>query len=185
MQQQAEQGLHDDADAALYDRYAHVIFAYVRLHLSSREDAEDLTLEVFLAALERDNLSALAEDEKLAWLRRVAHNKLIDRYRRSTRRPVVALDQVTDTLYDDDELAPEQVALRNEEYTHLRAMLSRLPILQQQLLRLRYGDGLRFAEIAVILNKREGAVRKLLSRTLAFLRNAYDQPPGGDVYGRQ
>jgi RNA polymerase sigma-70 factor (ECF subfamily) len=183
MQQQAEQGLHDDA--ALYDHYAHVIFAYIRLHLSSREDAEDLTLEVFLAALERDNLSALAEGEKLAWLRRVAHNKLIDRYRRLTHRPIVALDEVADTLYDDQEMVPEQIALRNEEYTHLRATLRRLPILQQQLLRLRYGDGLRFAEIAVILNKREGALRKLLSRTLACLRSTYDQQPGGDVYGRQ
>jgi RNA polymerase sigma factor (sigma-70 family) len=175
MQQQAEQGLHDDAGAALYDRYAHVIFAYVRLHMPSREDAEDLVLEVFLAALECDNLSGLAEDEKLAWLRRVAHNKLIDSYRRSTRRPIVALDQVAETLYDDEELTPEKVAQRNEEYTHLRATLQRLPILQQQLLRLRYGDGLRFAEIAVILNKREGALRKLLSRTLAFLRSAYEQ----------
>jgi RNA polymerase sigma factor (sigma-70 family) len=175
MQQQAEQGLYDDADAALYDCYAHVIFAFLRLHTPSREDAEDLTLEVFLAALECDNLSGLAENEKLAWLRRVAHNKLIDSYRRSTRRPVVALDQVAETLYDDEELAPEKVVQRNEEYTRLRATLQRLPILQQQLLRLRYGDGLRFAEIAVILNKREGAVRKLLSRTLTSLRSAYEQ----------
>src|SRR5215472_11450579 len=123
MQQQAEQGLHDDADAALYDRYAHVIFAYVRMHLPSREDAEDLTLEVFLAALERDNLSELAEEEKLAWLRRVAHNKLVDSYRRSARRSMVVLDEVAETLYDDEEQAPEKVAQLNEEYTHLRAIL--------------------------------------------------------------
>ena len=175
MQQQAEQGLHDDADAVLYDHYAHVIFAYLRLHTSTREDAEDLTLEVFLAALERDNLSALAEDEKLAWLRRVAHNKLIDSYRRMARRSVVAMDQVAETLYDEEELAPEQIALRNEQHAHLRATVQQLPVLQQQLLRLRYGDGLRFAEIAVILNKPEAALRKLLSRTLTFLRNTYDR----------
>lgn len=78
MQQQAEPEMHDSSDAALYDRYARIILAYVRLHTDLREDPEDLTLEVFLAALERDNLSALAEDEKLVWLTRVAHNKLID-----------------------------------------------------------------------------------------------------------
>jgi len=65
--------------------------------MPSREDAEGLTLEVFLGALEHDNLSALADDERLAWLRRVAHNKIIDSHRRSARRPVVALDQVADT----------------------------------------------------------------------------------------
>ena len=46
-------------DPALYDRYGPAIFAYVRLYTSSREDAEDLTLEVFLAALEHKNLAKL------------------------------------------------------------------------------------------------------------------------------
>jgi len=175
MQQQAEPEMHDSSDAALYDRYARIILAYVRLHTDSREDPEDPTLEVFLAALERDNLSALVEDEKLAWLTRVAHNKLIDSYRRSARHPMVALDQVAETLFEDDELAPEQVALRHEEHAHLQVAIKRLSGPQQQLLQLRFGYGLRFAEIAVLLNKREAALRKLLSRTLTFLRATYDQ----------
>jgi RNA polymerase sigma-70 factor (ECF subfamily) len=175
MQQPAEDEVHDSSGAALYDRYAGIIFAYVRLHTDPREDPEDLTLEVFLAALERDNLSALAEDEKLAWLTRVAHNKLIDSYRRSARHPMIALDEVAETLFEDDGLAPEQVALRHEEYAHLQVAIKRLSGPQQHLLQLRYGYGLRFAEIAVLLNKREAALRKLLSRTLTFLRVTCDQ----------
>ena len=81
-------------DAVLYDRYGFTIFSYVRLHTASREDAEDLTLEVFAAALERDNLRALSEQEQLAWLRRVAHNKLVDGYRRVSRHTLVAFDKV-------------------------------------------------------------------------------------------
>ncbi len=100
---------------------------------------------------------------------------MIESYRRSTRHPLVALDQVAETLYDDEAQAPERLVLRNEEYTHLHAAVKRLSVLQQQLLRLRYGDGLRFAEIAVLLNKREAALRQLLSRTLSFLRATYDQ----------
>src|SRR5260221_10158051 len=80
MQQQAESEMHNSSDAALYDRYARVILAYVRLHTDLREDPEDLTLEVFLAALERDNIPALAEDEKLAWMKRVDHNEQIECY---------------------------------------------------------------------------------------------------------
>jgi len=135
MQQQAEPEMHDSSDAALYDRYARIILAYVRLHTDLREDPEDLTLEVFLAAL----------------------------------------DQVAETLFEDEELAPEQVALRHEEHAHLQVAIKRLSGPQQQLLQLRYGHGLRFAEIAVLLNKREAALRKLLSRTLTFLRATYDQ----------
>ena len=40
-------------DAAFFDRYGPVIFAYILKHVRSREDAEDLTLEVFTAALEK------------------------------------------------------------------------------------------------------------------------------------
>jgi RNA polymerase sigma-70 factor (ECF subfamily) len=162
-------------DAALYDRYGGAIFAYVRLQITSREDAEDLTLEVFTLALEHDNLTSLEEGEKLAWLRRVAHNKIIDSYRRATRRPVVELEKVREMLFEDEAGSPEQMALQREVYTQLHRTIQRLPQQQQQLLRLRYGDGLRFAEIAALLNKREEALRKLLSRTLATLRTLYTQ----------
>ncbi len=66
--------MHTSAAAALYARYARAIFAYLRLHTPSREDAEDLTLEVFLATLEYNPLSGLSDDEQLAWLPRVARN---------------------------------------------------------------------------------------------------------------
>ncbi len=161
------------SDASLYDRYAHVIFAYVQLHTPSREDAEDLTLEVFMAALEHDNLSGLPESEQLAWLRRVAHNKLVDSYRHASRHPFITLEHVEEALSNDESQAPEQVALRREEYERLYKAIRSLSTVQQQVLRLRYGDGLRFAEIAVLLNKREEAVRKLLSRTLSALRTIY------------
>jgi RNA polymerase sigma-70 factor (ECF subfamily) len=163
------------AAAALYDRYAASIFAYARIHTPSSEDAEDVMLEVFTAALEQENLSALAEKQQFAWLRRVAHNKLVDRYRRSAHLPVVPLDQVVETVRHEEALTPEQVALRREELERLYKAVSRLPLEQQQILQLRFGEGLRFAEIAVLLNKREPTVRKLCSRTLALLRTIYNQ----------
>ncbi len=174
MQQQTGTGDTVD-DAALYYRYGQAIFAYVRLHTPSREDAEDLTLEVFTTALELDNLAGLEDGERLAWLRRVAHNRLIDRYRRAARSPVVVLDEMVEMMLEDDTANPEQVMLQREMYAQLHQAIQALPQLQQRLLRLRYGDGLRFAEIAVVLNKREDALRKLLSRTLATLRTLYRQ----------
>jgi RNA polymerase sigma-70 factor, ECF subfamily len=163
-------------NAALYDRHGPAIFAYVRLYIHSREDAEDLTLEVFIGALEQKHLARLQEGEQLAWLRRVAHNKLIDRYRRATRHPIGRLDDLLERGLADDAANPEQVMLRRETYTQLHQAVQTLSPLQQQLLRLRYGDGLRFTEIAVLLNKREDALRKLLSRTLVTLRTLYSQP---------
>jgi RNA polymerase sigma factor (sigma-70 family) len=168
----------------LYDRYAHIIFAYVRLHLSVREDAEDLTLEVFVAALEQRNLLGLSAEEQLKWLRRVASNKLVDLYRHTQRHPSVALESIVEQLYEDEGRSPEHIVLQQERYQQLYSKISELPELQQNLLQLRFGHGLRFAEIAILLNKREDALRKLLSRTLTLLRTNYSsQHRGNNDYG--
>ena len=175
MQQHERAALNDSPTAVMYRQHAPVIFAYLCRHTSSREDAEDLLLEVFLAALEHGKFPALAEKEQQAWLWTVARNKVVDHYRHLTRHPSVTLKQVVDSVYENDELAPEQVTLRHEEYAQLHATLKELPALQQEVLRLRFGNNLRCSEIATILEKSEGSVRMLLSRTLKLLRTIYEK----------
>lgn len=168
--------LSDDAALAdLYQRHVYTLLNFIRRYVSTREDAEDVLLEVFLAALERNALMGLSESEQLAWLRRVAHNKCVDIYRRSVRRPAIPLDSALDLLYEPEEQTPEQVALRTEEYALLRDSLVHLPEQQQAVLRLRFADGLRSPEIARRLNKSEGSVRMLLARALNHLRKVYAQ----------
>lgn len=161
----------DYSQTTLYEHHAQAIFGYLRLHIRSLEDAEDLLLEVFLAALEHDNLSMLSSAKQLAWLRRVAHNKLLNTYRQASRHPQVTLDSLVETIFAED--GPEQLLLQQEEQKQLRAAIQRLPALQQQILQLRYTHGLRCSEIALLLNKREAAVRKHLSRSILFLRQSY------------
>src|SRR5260370_3954171 len=147
MQQHDECTQGKSAASALYDRYASSIFAYARLYTPSWEDAEDVTLEVFTAALEQEKLSALTERQQLVWLRRVAHNKLVDRYRRAMHLPVVPLEQVMDTVRTEEALTPEQMALRGEELEHCDKALSRLSYFQQQHCTLRSGERLRLVNI--------------------------------------
>lgn len=165
-----------NSQTALYERYGRAIFGYLRLHMRSPEEAEDLLVEVFLAALEHDNLSALSPGEQLTWLRRVAHNKLANVYRHESRHPHVTLDSIVETIVGEE--GPEQLALHSEERKHLWEAIKKLPALQQHILQLRYADGLRCREIALLLNKREAAVRKLLSRSIIFLRQMYQQIEG-------
>jgi RNA polymerase sigma-70 factor (ECF subfamily) len=94
---------------------------------------------------------------------------------------VIPLDNALDLLYEDEEQAPEQVALRMEEHTYLRNLLARLPEQQQVVLHLHFAYNLRGPEIARRLNKSEGSVRKLLSRALNHLRKMYgEQREKGD-----
>ena len=175
MQQQDEHKLAQNSDNTLYERHAAIILAYVRSRTASWQDAEDLTLEVFLTALEHDNLSWLTDKQQLVWLWRVAHNKLIDSYRRPGQPPAVSLEQVVENASHDETLMPEQLVLRREELERLYKAIGKLSSQQQQVLQLRYGEGLRFAEIAVLLNKREATVRKICSRSLVLLRRIYEQ----------
>ena len=161
--------------STLYERYAPALFAFIRQRSRSREDAEDVLVDIFVAAIEYDELVRLGEKEQVAWWWRVTRNKTVDAYRRGTLRQNVDLDTVTDTMYDDDERGPEEVTLRREDHAHLHAYLEQLPPVQREAMRLRFANDLRYAEIAEVLGKREGTVRVMLSRSLGFLRTIYEK----------
>jgi RNA polymerase sigma factor (sigma-70 family) len=159
--------------AALYRQYAPAIFAYLLQHTQREEDAEDILVEVFLAALENEQFLSLPEKTQLAWLWRVARNKMVDAYRQSIRRRSVTLESVTERLIGDDDFDPEHFALRQEEYNDLQVHLKSLSSLQQEVLRLRFSQDMRCSEIATHMGKHEGAVKVMLSRTLNLLKNIY------------
>ncbi|GLV60300.1 hypothetical protein KDH_71200 [Dictyobacter sp. S3.2.2.5] len=174
-QQSAEKTLDDSPVATLYQRHAHTILHYIHRYIVSKEDADDLVLEVFVAALDNQVWIHWSDEEQLAWLRRVAYHKVVDHLRWVARRPSVGLDDALDTLYEDECSSPEQMALRNEDRNRLREHLVKLSELQQEIVRLRFGHDLRTKEIAQIVNTSDNVVRVLLSRALNLLRGIYKQ----------
>jgi RNA polymerase sigma-70 factor (ECF subfamily) len=70
-----------EGNRALYDRFTLTIFTYICQQVSNKQDAEDLLVEVFLAAFNNEGLSSLPAERQLAWLLRVTRNKLVDRHR--------------------------------------------------------------------------------------------------------
>lgn len=177
MQQLNTDAGQDDVQAALYHRHAPALLAYLCQQAASRQDAEDLLVEVFMAAHNNAALSPLSEERQLAWLRRVARNKVIDRYRHSALLTMLPLEQIVET--EDSDLSPEQRAIQQENYRRLYAALAQLSPAQQQLIHLRYGNGLRLVAIAELLEKPEGTVRKMLARALHQLRAIYEKTERG------
>jgi RNA polymerase sigma factor (sigma-70 family) len=182
------QSLHPAASdhspyADLYQQHARDLFRWIRRQVFSREDAEDLLVEVFLAALESQVPLTLRTDEQRAWLQRVAQNKVIDYQRRAVKRPTVVLNEILDTPFDITQSSPEQAALHAEELELLRARLARIPELQRTVLHLRFGRGLPTKEIALLLNKSDEAVRALLVRSLTSLRRLYTPHEEDQVHG--
>ncbi|HEY7125423.1 MAG TPA: RNA polymerase sigma factor [Ktedonobacterales bacterium] len=166
--------LDESPATLLYKRHARPVLAYLRLHAPSWEDAEDVLQEVFLATLDHRHLLSLPEREQLAWFVAVARHKLADHYRQRHRRPALPLEPLTDEIEEEAALAPEQVLLGQEAQNELWEAVKQLSGLQQQVVYFRFVGGLRCPQIAVLLNKREDAVRKLLSRALNQLRHHFN-----------
>ncbi len=164
--------------AFLFEQYASGILAYVRMHIPLSEDAEDIVVEVFLAALENERFASLDERGQLLWLWRVARNKTIDAYRYNKRRQYVALEDAARHLYGPDRSDPELLALQHEELAAIQLYLKQLPAQQQEILRLRFGQQLSCNEIATRLGKQENAIRVTLSRGLNLLRQIYSRGKG-------
>src|SRR5262249_10937444 len=128
-------------------------------------------------------LAELTEERRLAWLWRVARNKAIDHHRRSARRPTLELDHVAERLANAEAGSPEHSAGRHDESDQLRRHLAEPTALQREVLRLRFADDLRCSQIALVLGKKESAVRVLLMRTLRFLRTSYTNLDSKDGEG--
>ena len=103
---------------------------------------------------------------------------MIDRYRHVALLNLLPVEQALEL--EDTALTPEQYTEQKENYERLYQSIAQLTSLQRELIRLRYRNGLRFFEIAAILEKPEGTVRQLFVRTLRRLRTIYDQLERGN-----
>jgi len=160
---------------ALYQRYAPAVLAYLMRQVHSREDAEDLLLEIFLVILEKEPMLERDERFQHSYIWAIARHKVADYYRHSAKHPSISLATVEEMIYERDDREPEQVALRREEYAQLHRLMKELPEMQREVLQLRFGHGLSYEEIAQVLAKSEGAVRMILHRALKLLRGAYNR----------
>jgi RNA polymerase sigma-70 factor (ECF subfamily) len=154
-----------EALAEIYDRYAHRIYSYLYRHLGDAAQAEDLTSEVFLRLLQALNTPRAPRDHLLGWLYRVASNLATDWFRQQAKGKTVSL---LEELVADGHSPP--VALEKHQLRwHLRQAISQLTPSQQQVILLRFGEGLKMAEIGQLMGKSEGAIKVLQHRAIKRL----------------
>lgn len=139
------------------------------------EDAADMTQEAFLKVWK--HLDGFQFDAAFAtWLYRLVSNCCLDFLRSQKRRPTVSLtveneedgEQIMDVA--DAQPTPEEAAISNEEKEQLHLAMSQLDDEQRQILTLRVVNDLSYADIAEILEIKEGTVKSRLSRARENLR---------------
>lgn len=170
---------HDDADAfeVLYRRHVTRVYRYCYGRLSNVADAEDLTTQVFLAALEslrryrgRGTFSA--------WLLGIARNKCNDFYRTAYAEPKKVSTSVErpdthdmdETLADVNAVDPEESLILEALLDCVERMIAYLSEDRMEALRLRYWGGLSMAEIGRVMRRTEAAAKMLVSRAVSDLR---------------
>ncbi len=144
--------------AELYDRYVQPVYRYLHSRVGNAAEAEDLTAQTFLAALE--SLPKYKHDGHFAaWLFSIARNKAMDHFRK--QRPQTPLDLAEDLPLPLD--IPE-LAVEREELERLAKLVRQLDEDQRELIRLRYVAELSFREMAALLGRKEDTVKKALYR---------------------
>ena len=152
--------------ALLYDRHMTGVYRYLLSMVGNVKDAEDLTSQTFLEALE--NLHRYrGHGDFRAWLFRIARNKSIDHYRRH-RRDTAWADGAD--YVDGDQQSPEAAAENALAVAHVLRQLRTLSADRAEVVSLRLFAGLEVSEIASALGKPEPAVRMLLHRGLRDLQ---------------
>jgi RNA polymerase sigma-70 factor (ECF subfamily) len=151
-----------------YEAHGAAIYSYLRFHLPSPAQAEDLTADVFLRAVRAAGRFDPERGAARAWLFQIARNALRDYLRHERRHPHVSLGALDDLRSEAP--SPEERLLWKEEVGRLLTALSSLTAADQELIGLRYGSGLDTMEVAEILGLREPAVRTRLWRALGRLR---------------
>lgn len=154
------------AIGVLYRRYAPAVFRYLFYRLGDPQMAEDLTSEVFVRALEALPRYRRRGLPFSAWLYRIAGARVADYFRQRRRRPTVALHSERGARSEP----PEEEVLARMTAEELQRALVRLTDLQQQVIVLRFVEGLSHSEVAAIVGKSEEAVRVLQFRALRALR---------------
>jgi RNA polymerase sigma-70 factor, ECF subfamily len=165
----------------IYRALSGPVYSYLTTQVRRREDAEDLTGQVFLEAMRGVRTFTGDSAAFRGWLFRIAHNRAVDLARRLARRPEAALDEAEAI---PDSLATEDRALRGVAYAQVWTAVNALPEQQRRVITLRLGAGLTAREIADALGKRLGTVKALqhralvtLAKTLKDLEEATEEAP--------
>lgn len=156
-----------EAFGLLYERYVGRIYRYLYYRTGNPQDAEDLTARTFYRALEHLPRYQERGLPFASWLYRIAHNIVVNWQRDRRRRPVVALDHVVTHAVEGD---PQGMIEEAEEKERLLRAFYALPAERQELLILKFVEGMTNAQIGTIMGRSEGAIKSLYHRTLLELK---------------
>mgnify|MGYP006289147095 FL=1 len=164
-----------EAYSELVKRHQSRIFFLGLKFLKNYEEAEDFAQEVFIKGFEKlESFSGKVPFS--AWLFRIGYNHGVNRYRSVSGKPVnEEFQEERDGEQEHRDDGPEDEIVRKEEKNQVREILKKLPEIYNIVIRLRFFDGLSYAEIAEALGKPVNTVRSHIFRAKQQVRELYER----------
>ena len=170
-----------EAFAQLMRQHEKRIYNFSYRMLGNREEAEDLTQDIFIAAF-RGIKGFRAEAKFSTWLYRIAMNRARNRFKYLSRRNFFSRANRTDDSgqnlpLDDPEAlpsatpSPEQWAMTKDLANQVQQCLNQMPHLSRQILVLRDVQGFSYEELSEMLDLNQGTVKSRLHRARAALQH--------------
>lgn len=158
--------------AQVYDEYAPALYRYVYRRTGHQETAQDIVSQTFQRFLTSLKHGGGPTEHLSGWLYRVAHNLVVDFYRRQSARqpegPPVTLDNVPEPAVSPH---AEATVVQKEQVARVRRALQSLTPLQQQVIVLRFLEEKSLKEVAQIVERTVGAVKGLQHRGVQTLQH--------------
>jgi RNA polymerase sigma factor (sigma-70 family) len=136
-------------------RHQTKVYSYIYMVVRDKELAEDIFQDTFIKVINTIRSGFYKEEGKfIQWVMRIAHNLIIDHFRKSKRIPVVENNNeynIFDNLkvYDD---SIEKKLIKEQIYEDLKKLIDLLPEEQREVLILRHYAGMSFKEISELTN---------------------------------
>ena len=169
---------HDkEAFIKVYDESVNDIYRFVYFKIGSREEANDLTSQIFLKTWNHIQTNSLEDSKTLrALLYKIARSTIIDHYRERGNKITASLDDEENPIEVIDQAkSPEE---KMDETANLELIKSKLPLLKEEyreIIIMKFVSDLSLDEIADISGKGKGNVRVLLHRAVKALRELVEE----------
>jgi RNA polymerase sigma-70 factor (ECF subfamily) len=160
------QKCNQEAFAKLYEQNFDKIYRYISLKVGNNTEAEDMTQQVFIKALQSISSYKWKDVTFSAWLFRIAHNLVIDYYSKQSRQSTTPLYEYMAVTNNNPEKAIED----KSDIERLLIASKKLTAAQQEVITLRFAGELPIAEVARIMGKTQGAIKALQHSAIAALR---------------
>ncbi len=159
----------DNSFENIYNQHITPIYRYVYSRVKHKQEAEDLTHNIFIKALEaeRDGRANIT----LRYLFTIARRTVIDFWRKKKNLNLSDPEEIFNKLVDDKTDINKEI-ISQEGIAEARKIIETLKDNQKDVIIMRFVNDLSTKEIAKIMNKTEMAVRKIQSRALKNIRTA-------------